>query len=172
MLQIKRGIRVWIAVLGTVSVFGCATTSTTSTTLTAPDTYPRYGTVEAVREIVRRVQGNPVGGAVAGALIGGVLFGGHGGPSTLFGATAGAAAGAALSQGSSENRIYEVRVRFEDGSTGVFRYAGFSPYRPGEQVVLTPNGLAAAGPIEGPPPEGPPPQGPPPEGPPPEGAPY
>lgn len=122
---------------------GCATTSTSSTTWAEPagGGWVRPGTVESVREIVQRVQGNPAGGALAGALIGGFLFGGRG-PGALFGAASGAAVGAAASQGASESRSYQVLVRFDDGAYGMFVYGAYSPFRPGERVVLTPQGLA------------------------------
>jgi len=126
------------------SVPGCATTSTTSTTMYDPNAAaygPRRGTVESVQEVVQRVQGNPVGGALAGALIGGLLFHGRG-PAAVVGAAGGAAIGAAASQGSAENRTYQVVVRFNDGSYGMFAYGGYSPFRPGEPVVLTPQGLS------------------------------
>jgi len=122
---------------------GCATTSTTATTMydpNAPGYGPRTGTVESVQEVVQRVQGNPAGGALAGALIGGLLFHGRG-PAAVFGAASGAAIGAAASQGSSESRTYQVVVRFDDGTYGMFAYGGYSPFRPGEPVVLTPQGL-------------------------------
>ena len=122
----------------------CATTSTTSTMWTDPaagGTWARPGHVEWVREIVQRQQGNPAAGALAGALIGGFLFGGRG-PRALVGAAGGAAIGASASQGSVETRSYEVFVRFDDGSTGMFVYAGYPPFRPGDPVVLTPQGLA------------------------------
>jgi outer membrane lipoprotein SlyB len=121
----------------------CATTSTTSTTWVdpnAPGTWGRTGYVESIQEIVHRVQGNPAGGALAGALIGGFLFHGRG-PATLFGAATGAAIGAAASQGSSETRTYQVLVRFDDGDHGMFVYAAFPPFRPGDPVVLTAQGL-------------------------------
>jgi outer membrane lipoprotein SlyB len=117
---------------------GCATTTTYSTEST--DEYsPREGTVESVRQIVHRVEGNPAGGAAAGALIGAVLFGGHG-PRTLFGAAAGAATGAALSQGRYETRAFEVVVRFDNGSRGVFTYRDYSPFAPGDRIALGPDG--------------------------------
>jgi outer membrane lipoprotein SlyB len=97
--------------------------------------------VQSVREVVQRTEGNPAGGAIAGALIGAFLFGGHG-PEALAGAAGGAAVGAAASQGSSESRTYEVLVRFDDGAYGTFVYAGYSPFRPGERVLLTQQGLA------------------------------
>jgi len=121
----------------------CATTTTTSTTWTDGDLAggpPRPGHVESVQEIVQRTQGNPVGGALVGALIGGVLFGR--GPARLIGAAGGAAVGAGASQGYAESRSYHVLVRFDDGAYGMFVYGGYSPFRPGELVVLTPQGLA------------------------------
>lgn len=102
---------------------------------------PRTGTVESVQEVVQRVQGDPAGGALAGALIGGLLFHGRG-PAAVLGAVTGAAVGAAASQGSAESRTYQVVVRFDDGTYGMFAYGGYSPFRPGEPVVLTPQGLA------------------------------
>ena len=117
---------------------GCATTTTYSTEWT--DEYsPREGTVQSVRQVVHRVEGNPAGGAVAGALIGAVLFGGHG-PRTLFGAAAGAATGAALSSGSYETRDFEVVVRFDNGARGVFTYRDYSPFAPGDRIAMGPNG--------------------------------
>jgi outer membrane lipoprotein SlyB len=127
-----------------LSTSACATTATSSTTWVDP--YPsgnwaRPGRVESVREIVRRVEGNPAGGALAGALIGGFLFGGRG-PGALIGAVGGAAIGASASQGSSETRTYQVLVLFDDGAYGMFVYGGVSPFGPGQAVVLTPGGLA------------------------------
>lgn len=119
---------------------GCATTTTYSTESAAYDEYsPREGVVESVRQIVQRVEGNPAGGAVAGALIGAVLFGGRG-PRTLFGAAAGAATGAALSQGSSETRVYQVVIRFDNGTRGMFSYRDYSPFAPGDRIALGPDG--------------------------------
>jgi outer membrane lipoprotein SlyB len=128
-----------------IAPLACATTTTSSTTWgdpAGPGNWARPGRVESVQEVVRRVEGNPAGGALAGALIGGFLFRGNG-PATLLGAAGGAAVGAAASQGSSETRSYQVLVRFDDdGTYGMFVYGGYSPFRPGEPVVLTPQGLA------------------------------
>jgi outer membrane lipoprotein SlyB len=118
---------------------GCATTSTYSTEYTADEYRPREGVVESVRQVVHRVEGNPAGGAAAGALIGAVLFGGRG-PRTLFGAAAGAATGAALSQGRYETRAYEVVVRFDNGTRGVFTFRDYSPFAPGDRIELGPDG--------------------------------
>jgi outer membrane lipoprotein SlyB len=145
MNRYRRHLRIFALALS-LPALGCATTSTTSTTWTAGATpYPREGRVESVQEIVQRTQGNPAAGALAGALIGGFLFGGHGGPGTLFGAGAGAAVGAAASSGAYEERTYQVLVRFDDGQYGMFVYRGYPPFAPGTAVVLTPQGLYAAG---------------------------
>jgi outer membrane lipoprotein SlyB len=106
--------------------------------------YPRAGRVESVQEIVQRTEGNPAAGALAGALIGGFLFGR--GPARLFGAGAGAAVGAAASSGATEARSYQVLVHFDDGTYGMFVYRGYSPFAPGQPVVLTPQGLGVAAP--------------------------
>jgi outer membrane lipoprotein SlyB len=123
---------------------GCATTQTTTTTWTAPNaySYTRSGQVEAVQEVVRRTEGQPVLGALTGALVGGALFGGPGSSAGVVGAAGGAAVGAAASQGSSESRTYNVIVRFDDGGHSTFVYGDYSPFRPGERVVLTPQGLS------------------------------
>lgn len=126
---------------------GCVTTSATTTTWGEPygapqQSWERRGRVEQIRETVYRQQGNPAGGAVAGALVGGLLghaIAHHGGG--LVGAIGGAAVGAAASQGSSEDRVYEVFVRFEDGALEPFVYRGGVPFQVGEMVKMTPQGL-------------------------------
>jgi outer membrane lipoprotein SlyB len=135
-----------------VLLSGCMMTTTQSRMWGAgSDTYgqgwARYGHVESVRENVQRTQGDPGGGAVAGAIIGGLLgnawSGGHGG-ATIAGAIGGAMVGSAASQGSSEQYLYEVFVRFDDGALERFVYQGVLPFRPNDPVVLTANGLQRA----------------------------
>jgi len=124
----------------TATIAGCATTSRTTSTVSIPSAdIGKTGQVVSVQQTVERVQGNPVGGALAGGVIGGVLFRG-----SVLGAAAGAATGAAVSQGSLERRTYEVHVQFDDGTVGHFDYLDYSPFRPGERVMITPGGLAPA----------------------------
>jgi outer membrane lipoprotein SlyB len=126
--------------LATGAFAGCATTSRTTTTVSIPSSnLGKTGQVVSVSETVERVQGNPVGGALAGGVIGGVLFRG-----SVVGAAAGAATGAAVSNRSSERRAYAVNVQFDDGTVGEFDYIDYSPFAPGERVVITPSGLVRA----------------------------
>ncbi len=124
---------------------GCATTATRTTTWGgAPygEGWARYGRVESIRETVRTVQGDPGAGAVAGAIIGGLLFGGRSPAHTVAGAIGGAMVGAAASQGQGEDRLYEVFVRFDDGALEPFVYQNVLPFRIGDPVVLTSQGLS------------------------------
>jgi len=133
----------------TLLLQGCVTYSTRTRTWGnsyADERYEqrweRLGRVDQVRETTVRQQGDPAGGAVAGAIVGGVLghaiFGRGGG---FFGAVTGAAVGANSSQGAAEDRYYEVLVRFDDGGTETFTFQGALPFRPGDDVRLTPSGL-------------------------------
>jgi outer membrane lipoprotein SlyB len=125
--------------LFTLSLSACYTATSSSQMWAAGPPPQRPGHVAWIREIVDRQDGNPVGGALAGALIGG-LIGGRG-PAAVVGAVGGAAVGAAASSGHSERRSYEVRVQFDDGYQQSFMYADYSPFRPGQPVALTPDGL-------------------------------
>lgn len=136
-------LRALVAVSLATACMSCAHETTTSTTWVAEGNWQRPGTVESVREVVHRVEGQPVMGALAGALIGGILFHGHG-PATLFGAATGAAIGAAASQGSAESRTFQILVHFDDGERGIFVFRDYAPFAPGARVVLSPQGLRAS----------------------------
>jgi outer membrane lipoprotein SlyB len=150
-----------LAALALLPALLSACMTTTTSTRTWGDSsgagWERWGHVAQVRETVRRQEGNPGAGAVAGAIIGGVLgsaIGGRtvydrwgnayyqgNGAGAVAGAIGGAAIGAAASQGSSEERWYEVSVRFDDGGYETYVYAGPPPFRVGDAVRLTPQGL-------------------------------
>jgi outer membrane lipoprotein SlyB len=126
---------------------GCATTSYQTTTWgndpAAGQGWARYGQVESIRETVRTTQGDPGAGAVAGALIGGLLFGGYHPAQTFVGMAGGAMVGAAASQAANgQDRLYEVFVRFDDGAVERFVYQNVLPFRSGERVALTAQGLS------------------------------
>jgi outer membrane lipoprotein SlyB len=150
-----------LALLPAALLSACATT-TSQTTTTWGEPYgggwARRGRVEQIRETVTRQQGDPAAGAVAGAIVGGLIgstLGGHAhvnrygrvvhhgsGAGALVGAVGGAMLGAASSQGSAEQRTYEVFVRFEDGGAETFAYQGALPFQVGDPVQLTAQGLA------------------------------
>lgn len=143
-----------LALVPVLALSGCVTASTTTRTWGEPyeepqrDWWERHGRVSSVRETVHRQQGDPAAGAAAGAVVGGVLGGlshGHHHPGgAVVGAIVGAMVGASASSGVAEDRFYEVFVRFDDGAVETFTYRGRLPFRPGEEVVLTPDGLSRA----------------------------
>ena len=136
----------------------CVTSSTTTRTW-GPEAagWIRYGRVETIQETVMRQEGHPGAGAVAGAVMGGLLGGVLGGhthydhwgrgyyhPSAagaVVGAVGGAMVGAAASQGGGEASRYDVLVRFEDGGAEWFSFEGGVPFRVGDPVSLTAQGL-------------------------------
>ena len=133
-------------VLPALLLGGCATTTYQSTTWTDQgyaQGWARYGRVESIRETVRTTQGDPAAGAFFGALIGGLLFGGYHPVQTFAGMAGGAMVGAAASQAASgQDRVYEVFVRFDDGALEPYVYQNVLPFRAGDRVMLTAQGLS------------------------------
>lgn len=111
----------------------------------SPQAWERTGRVTNVRETVYGQQGDPGAGAVAGAIVGGLLghaiTGGRGG-GAIVGAIGGAAVGANASQGASQQTVYEVTIRFDDGGVQTYAFRGYLPFRPGDDVRLTSQGLS------------------------------
>ncbi len=134
-------------VLAASLVPACATTAVEGPYADAPANWALYGQVEAIRQSGEYVQGDPGGGAVAGAVIGGLLgtaLGGRG-FGTFVGAAEGAAIGAHSSSGGYVVPAFHVYVRFDDGSLRTFVYRNQLPFRQGERVVWTAQGLAHYG---------------------------
>jgi outer membrane lipoprotein SlyB len=119
---------------------GCYEQHTSVRTATAPSAGPTYagrstGRVVQVQEVRRETRGQPVAGAAAGALLGGLIFRSAGA------AVVGGGIGAIASSGGSSRTVYEVTVQFDNGERGVFDFKDWSPFAPGDPVVLTPSGL-------------------------------
>jgi len=138
-----------LLLLPTLLATGCVGVQTTSRTWSdqaavQPQEQVWYGQVTQVRETVEQLRGDPAAGAVAGAVVGGLvgnaLSGGHGGG--LFGALAGAMIGADASNVHEERWLYEVTVRYQDGSLRTYPYQGQVPFRVGDEVMLSSRGLA------------------------------
>jgi len=131
--------------LAASSVSACATTTGERYPYPdAPGGWAMYGRVEAIQQSGEYVHGDPGGGAVAGAVIGGLIgtaLGGRG-FGTFVGAAEGAAIGAHSSMGGYVVPAFHVHVRFDDGSLRTFVYRNQLPFRRGEPVVWTAQGLA------------------------------
>ena len=134
-------------VLLPLAASACATTAASTQDWGDPNAqgeWARYGRVEHIRETPQYQQGDPGSGAVAGALVGGILgtaLGGRG-FGTFVGAAEGAMIGAHASQGGYVGRRFEVFVRFDEGDVRTFVYQDYLPFRTGEYVVWTAEGLA------------------------------
>ncbi|HSN25249.1 MAG TPA: hypothetical protein VLT45_03155 [Kofleriaceae bacterium] len=122
-------------VLAAALAGGCYSDTQTRRVYTAEPARAQTGQVVQVEEIVNRREGHPVAGAVAGALLGGVIF--HSGKAAVIGGGLGAIA----SSGSSTRRMYLVTVQFDTGEMGRFEFVDWSPFRPGDRVVMTNQGL-------------------------------
>ncbi len=131
-----------LAALVLLLVPACATTGGPGQPV-AQGNWALYGQVESIRQYVVQDHGNPAGGAAAGAVIGGVLgtaLGGRG-LGTFLGAAEGAMIGANASQGGYVGQDFQVFVRFDDGSLRSFVYHDQLPFRQGDYVVWTDQGL-------------------------------
>jgi outer membrane lipoprotein SlyB len=133
------------ALFGTGCVVAQTRTRTWSDQGQAENEQTWHGQVTQIRETVEELRGDPAAGAVAGAVVGGVvgsaLSGGRGGGGFL-GAVTGAMIGADASRGGGARWIYEVTVRYDDGSLRTYSYAGQAPFRVGDEVILSSSGLA------------------------------
>jgi outer membrane lipoprotein SlyB len=131
-------------VVATALAGGCYSESTTSRTWSAePTAGPAYGQTQMgrvvqIQEVTRERRGRPAAGAAAGALLGGAVFHSWGA------AAVGGGIGALASSGRSAQRVVEVTVQFDNGERGVFDYRDWAPFRPGQRVLATPNGLQSA----------------------------
>lgn len=119
-----------ILTLLTASALASACYSETETHRVMVPQAAETGQVVQVDELVQRRHGHPIAGAVAGALLGGVIF--HSGTAAVIGGGLGAVASAE----DSTRREYEVTVRFDNGELGRFDFGDWSPFRPGDRVVL------------------------------------
>ena len=96
--------------------------------------------IEAVREVEKAGQASG-GGAVAGAVVGGVL--GHQVGSgrgkdvaTVLGAVGGGFAGHQIEKNVKKTKEYQIVVRYEDGTQGLFTQDTPPNWRPGDKVKI------------------------------------
>jgi outer membrane lipoprotein SlyB len=138
----KTKLPVFALLLLSLSLSACATVDAGAYPA-SQGSWVMYGHVESVRDHLIHEHGDPGGGAVAGAIIGGVLgtaLGGRG-FGTFVGATEGAMIGAEANSGGYVGRAFDVFVRFDDGSLRTFMFRDQLPFRPGDYVTWTEQGL-------------------------------
>jgi len=102
------------------------------------------GTITGIREINKPGQATGLG-AVAGGVVGGVLGrslggSGHRTAGTVVGAAGGAVAGHMIEKKAREGKVFEIGVRFDDGSTRTFHQDAHPSWNTGDRVRVT-NGV-------------------------------
>jgi len=96
--------------------------------------------IDEIREIEKDGEAKG-GGAIAGSVVGGVLghrFGsGRGNDiATVLGAVGGAVAGHQIEKNANKTKEYQIFVRYEDGSRGLFTQGTPPSWRPGDKVKI------------------------------------
>src|SRR5882762_3109519 len=100
--------------------------------------------IEEVREVEKAGQASgagAVGGAVVGGVVGHQMGGGRGKDvATVLGALGGGLAGHAIEKNARTTVEYQIIVRYEDGTKGLFTQATPPSWRPGDKVKVI-NGM-------------------------------
>lgn len=142
MLQRSLAGSVAAVALGAALLAGCGPQPTYQVVQTPPPA--RIGTVESVNEVVEPK--NPSG---AGLIVGGLIGGGLGSligsgtgrtVATVVGAAGGAYAGHQVEKGQSQV-IYQIGVKYDDGSWATIRQAAPTGLRIGDRVRVTDSGV-------------------------------
>ena len=105
----------------------------------------RPATIESIRQVVEH-KNKPTGlGMIAGGLIGGglgSLIGGGSGrtAATILGAVGGGYVGHNLEK-SETQVVYEISVKYDNGTWGTVRQSSSPPFRIGDRVLVTDRGM-------------------------------
>src|SRR4249920_2868462 len=105
----------------------------------------RPATVESIRQVVEHKNSSSPLGMIAGGLIGGglgSLVGGGSGrtAATIIGAVGGGYVGHNI-QNSQTQTVYEISVKYDNGTWGSIRQTTSPPFRIGDRVLVTDKGL-------------------------------
>ncbi len=96
--------------------------------------------IEEVREVEKAGQGSgagAVGGAVVGGVLGHQMGGGRGKDvATVLGALGGGLAGNAIEKNAKKTIEYQIIIRYEDGTKGLFTQATPPSWRAGDKVKV------------------------------------
>lgn len=142
MLQRSLAGSIAVVALAAALLAGCGPQPTYQIVQSPPPT--RIGTVESVNEVVEPK--NPSG---AGLIVGGLIGGGLGSligsgtgrtVATVVGAAGGAYAGHQVEKGQSQV-IYQIGVKYDDGSWATIRQASPTGLRIGDRVRVTDSGV-------------------------------
>jgi outer membrane lipoprotein SlyB len=144
MLTLQRSLAGCVAAvaLGAVLLSGCGPQPTYQVVQTPPPA--RIGTVESVNEVVE-----PKSPSGAGLIVGGLIGGGLGSlvgsgtgrtVATVVGAAGGAYAGHQVEKGQSQV-IYQIGVKYDDGTWATIRQASPTGLRIGDRVRVTDSGV-------------------------------
>ena len=105
----------------------------------------RPATIESIRQIVEKKNSSSPLGMIAGGLIGGglgSLVGGGNGrtAATIIGALGGGYLGNNIEK-SQTQVVYEIGVKYDNGTWGTIRQTASPPFRIGDRVLVTDQGL-------------------------------
>lgn len=105
----------------------------------------RPATIESIRQVVEHKDNPGPLGMIAGGLIGGglgSLVGGGNGrtAATIIGALGGGYIGNNI-QKSQTHVVYEISVKYDNGTWGTIRQTSSPPFRIGDRVLVTDQGL-------------------------------
>ena len=105
----------------------------------------RPATIESIRQVVEHKKNSSPLGMIAGGLIGGglgSLVGGGSGrtAATIIGAVGGGFIGHNI-ENSQTQTVYEISVKYDNGTWGTIRQTTSPPFRIGDRVLVTDNGL-------------------------------
>jgi len=140
--RVVRGALAAAALAALVSLTGCGPQPTYQVVQSPPPA--RVGTVESIHEVVE--QKDPTGaGLIVGGLVGGglgSLVGGGTGRTvaTVVGALGGAYAGNRIEK-SQGQVVYQIGIKYDDGSWATIRQATPSGLRIGDRVRVTDSGV-------------------------------
>jgi len=127
--------------LAALGLAGCGPQPTYQVTQAPP---VRVGTVESLREVVEQAEPGGAGlvlGALAGGGLGSLIGGGSGRTvATVVGAVGGAYVGNQVEK-SRTNVVYQIGVRYDDGTWATIRQAAPTSLRIGDRVRVTDSGI-------------------------------
>jgi outer membrane lipoprotein SlyB len=141
-LNVYRASRAAAALLAALIISGCGPQPVYQVTQTPAA--PRAGTVESMREQVEQAQPSGAGmivGALAGGGLGSLVGAGTGRTvATVVGAVGGAYVGNQVEK-SKTQVIYQIGVRYDDGTWATIRQSAPTGLKVGDRVRVTDNGI-------------------------------